>query len=117
MTPPAAPSATLAADAGRRRCVVPLLDLFWSMMLFFYVGLVVWLIVVVLTDVFRRDDMPTGAKVGWTVLVFLFPLIGSLVYLATHRRSEAGAPRRHPEDRDLWRVESAQQSMYVPNFH
>ena len=103
----------LAAEEGTG---LPLLDIFWTMLLFFPLALTVWLLIVVLRDVFGRGDLSTGAKVGWTVLVFFLPLVGSLAYLVTHRRDD-GVPDQHAEARDLWRIESAQQSTYVPNFH
>ena len=95
---------------------LPLLDIFWTMLLFFLFALVVWLLIVVLRDVFARDDLTTGGKVGWTLLVFFFQLVGSLVYLVMHNRA-VGADDQHAEERDLWRIESSQQRTYVPNFH
>ena len=95
---------------------LPLQDIFWTMLLFFLFALVVWLLIVVLRDVFARDDLTTGGKVGWTLLVFFFPLLGSLVYLVMHNRV-AGVDDQHAEERDLWRIESSQQRTYVPNFH
>lgn len=38
---------------------------------------------VALADIFRRDDVPGGPKVLWTILVLLLPLLGTLIYLMT----------------------------------
>jgi len=95
---------------------LPLLNLFWTILLFFVLAFGVWLLIVVFRDVFTSRDMSTGAKVGWTVLVFVVPWLGSLIYLATHERGD-GPGDQHAPERDLWRVESAQQRTYVPNFH
>jgi hypothetical protein len=112
-------------ERRRRRCTVlaadpetglPLWNIFWTMLLFFLFALLVWLLIVVLRDVFARDDLTTWGKVGWTLLVILFPLVGSLVYLVMHNRA-VGVDDQHAEERDLWRIESSQQRTYVPNFH
>ncbi|WP_116450399.1 PLDc N-terminal domain-containing protein [Blastococcus litoris] len=95
---------------------LPLLDLFWTMLLFFYLALVVWLVVRALRDLFGRDDVGTGARVGWTLFVLALPLVGALAYLVSHER-DTGVPDQLVEERDLWRVERSQHSTYVPNFH
>jgi hypothetical protein len=68
---------------------VPLLDIFWTFLVIAAFALGIWLLYVVLRDVFERDDLSTGAKVGWTLLACLLPLLGSLTYLVT-RRASAG---------------------------
>lgn len=73
----------LAADSGTD---FPLQGILWTIVLFFGLALVVWLLVVVLTDVFGREDLKTWQRVAWTVLVFVCPLLGSLVYLVTRSR-------------------------------
>jgi hypothetical protein len=40
--------------------------------------LVMWVRAVI--DVFRRDDLSTGARIGWAVGMLVLPLIGLLVY-------------------------------------
>jgi hypothetical protein len=68
---------------------VPLQDIFWVTLMLVGLALEIWLLFVVLRDVFERPDLSGGAKVGWTVFACLVPLLGSLVYLVT-RRSTAG---------------------------
>ena len=77
----------VAADSGTD---FPLQGIIWTILLFFGLALVVWLLITVLTDVFRRDGLSTVERVAWTVGVFLFPILGSLVYLAT-RGHDVGA--------------------------
>ena len=78
---------------------MPLLDIFWASLMFAGFALAIWLLFVVLRDLFDRDDLSSGARVGWTVGVCLLPIVGSLVYLVT-RNASAGelrmgsAPRR-----------------------
>jgi hypothetical protein len=62
---------------------MPLLDIFWSMLLFFlFVGWI-WLLISIFGDIFR-SDLTGGAKAVWTVFVVLVPLIGVLAYLLVH---------------------------------
>ncbi|SFL15105.1 SHOCT domain-containing protein [Geodermatophilus ruber] len=65
----------------------PLLDVMWSMFVFFGWILWIWLLIVVYTDVFRRQDIGGWAKAGWVVLTLFLPLIGVFVYLITQGRS------------------------------
>jgi hypothetical protein len=59
----------------------PLLNIFWSMILFFTWVVWIWMMVVILTDVFRRRDMSGWGKAAWTVFLILVPFLGALVYL------------------------------------
>jgi hypothetical protein len=48
--------------------------------------LVVGLIVIwvgALFDLWRRADISTGAAIIWTVVIVLFPLLGTLIYVFT----------------------------------
>lgn len=72
---------------------------FWNWMLFFFVYVpIVILWVSVIVDVFARNDMGGWAKLGWTVLVFAFPLFGSLIYLAV--RPVWREPLKRPESEE-----------------
>ncbi|MGD9985427.1 SHOCT domain-containing protein [Pseudonocardia sp.] len=64
----------------------PLLDVFWTMLVFFGCVMWFWLMFQILTDVFGRDDIGGWSKALWTVLVVLLPILGSLVYLVAHGR-------------------------------
>lgn len=61
---------------------MPLLDIFWSMIIFFL--FVAWLMVLfsILADLFR-SHMSGWAKAGWVVFLILLPALGALVYLIT----------------------------------
>ena len=60
----------------------PLQNIIWTMFIFFGLALWVWLIVVVLTDVFARPDLKMWERIGWVVLSFVLPIIGPLGYLS-----------------------------------
>ncbi len=62
----------------------PFMDVFWSMVLFFLWVAWIWTLVVIVSDVFRRDDMSGWGKAAWTILLVLVPFLGVLVYLIAH---------------------------------
>jgi hypothetical protein len=59
----------------------PLLNVFWTMLFAFCWALWIFLVIRILIDVFRSQDLSGWAKAGWTVLIILVPLIGMLIYL------------------------------------
>ena len=65
----------------------PLLDIIWTMLVFFGFILWFWLLIVVFTDLFRRDDISGWGKAAWTVAMIVFPFIGILGYLVVQGRA------------------------------
>jgi hypothetical protein len=59
----------------------PFLNILWSMIIFFVWVIWIWMMVLILTDVFRRRDIGGWAKAGWTVFLIVLPFLGALVYL------------------------------------
>ena len=59
----------------------PFLDVLWTMIIFFAWVVWIWMMVVILTDVFRRDDIGGWAKAAWCVFMIILPFIGVLTYL------------------------------------
>jgi hypothetical protein len=59
----------------------PFLDLLWTMIIFFSWVIWIWIVITVLVDVFRRDDIGGWGKAGWVVFVIVLPFIGVLIYL------------------------------------
>jgi hypothetical protein len=66
---------------------VPLLDVFWVTLMVAGFILALWLVIVVLRDVFDRDDLSTGAKMGWSLLACFLPIVGGLIYLVSQGAS------------------------------
>jgi hypothetical protein len=60
---------------------MPLLDLFWTMLLFFLFIVWVSLLIQVYADIFRSDDLGGAAKAAWTIFVLVLPYLGVFVYL------------------------------------
>jgi hypothetical protein len=71
----------------------PFLNLFGTMVIFFAWVVWVWMMIRILSDVFRRRDLSGGAKVGWTIFLLVLPFIAALIYLAKH--SEGLSDRRY----------------------
>jgi hypothetical protein len=59
----------------------PFLNIFWTMMIFVFWMIWIWMVVTVLVDVFRREDLSGWGKAGWTVFVIVLPYLGVLIYL------------------------------------
>jgi hypothetical protein len=83
----------------------PLLNIFWTMFEFFAFVAWFWVLIFVITDIFRSRDLSGGAKAGWFAFVFFIPLIGLLAYLIArggemHDRAEARAVRADDDRRD-----------------
>jgi hypothetical protein len=64
----------------------PLLNVMWSMFVFFSWILWIWLLISVYTDMFRRPDLGGGAKTVWVVVTLFLPFIGVFAYLITQGR-------------------------------
>jgi hypothetical protein len=58
----------------------PLLDLFWTMLMFFLWIAWIFLLFRIITDVFR-SQMSGVAKALWTLFVVFLPFLGTLAYL------------------------------------
>jgi hypothetical protein len=59
----------------------PFIDVFWSMIIFFFWVIWIWVVITVLMDVFRRHDIGGFAKALWVVFVVILPWLGVLIYL------------------------------------
>ena len=59
----------------------PFLNILWSMIIFFVWVVWIWMMVIILTDVFRRRDLSGWGKAGWTVFLIVLPFLGAFVYL------------------------------------
>ena len=82
----------------------PLLNLFWSMFIFFLWVIWIWILIWVFIDIFRSHDLSGWAKALWFLFVLIIPLIGVLVYLivrggSMHDRAVQQAQRQDEEAR------------------
>jgi hypothetical protein len=59
----------------------PFMDVLWTMIIFFFWVIWIWIVITVLIDIFRRDDIGGWAKAAWVIFVVILPWLGVLVYL------------------------------------
>ena len=59
----------------------PFLEVLWTLIIFFAWVAYIWIVITVLIDVFRRDDIGGWGKAGWVVFVIVLPFLGVLIYL------------------------------------
>ena len=59
----------------------PFLDILWTMIIFFTLVVWIWIMIVILTDVFRRRDESGWVKAAWVIFLIVLPFLGALVYL------------------------------------
>jgi phospholipase D-like protein len=66
----------------------PFLGILLSMTYFFLWVIWIWLLILVLSDNFRRRDHSGWAKAFWTIFVIFLPLLGVLIYMITRPPEE-----------------------------
>ena len=59
----------------------PFLNILWTMIIFFAWVAWIWILIVILIDVFRRRDESGWVKALWVIFMIVLPFIGVLVYL------------------------------------
>jgi hypothetical protein len=62
----------------------PFLNILWSMIIFFLWVVWIWMMIAILSDVFRRQDLSGWGKAGWSIFMIILPFLGALVYLIAH---------------------------------
>jgi ABC-type multidrug transport system fused ATPase/permease subunit len=82
----------------------PLLNIFWSMFIFFLWVIWIWILIMVFIDIFRSHDLGGFAKALWFLFVLFIPLVGVLVYLIArggkmHERAAQQAQQQDAEAR------------------
>ena len=78
----------------------PFLDVLWTMIIFFCWVAWIWLLVVIISDLFRRH-MSGWAKAAWIVFLIVLPFLGALIYVIANGQ---GMTERRVRD-----VEASQQ--------
>jgi hypothetical protein len=64
----------------------PLLEVFWTMLIFFGFVIWIWILFTIFADLFRRSDANGWVKFGWILFVVFFPFLGVLVYLVVNHK-------------------------------
>jgi Phospholipase_D-nuclease N-terminal/Short C-terminal domain len=76
----------------------PFLDIVFTMLIFFAWVVWIWMMIMILSDVFRRHDISGWGKATWVVFLIVLPFIGVLVYLVAQH--DGMAARRSSDLRD-----------------
>ena len=66
----------------------PFLDVLWTMVIFFCWVVWIWMMILILSDVFRRDISGWG-KAGWVTFLIVLPFLGALIYLIAEGKQMA----------------------------
>jgi hypothetical protein len=85
----------------------PFLDIVFTMLIFFAWVVWIWMMIMILSDVFRRHDISGWGKATWVVFLIVLPFIGVLVYLVAQH--DGMAARRSSDLRDA----EAQMDVYL----
>ena len=73
----------------------------WTMLVFFFWVMAIWIFIALFSDIFRRNDLSGGAKAGWLLLIFILPFVGCLIYVIAR-------PKMTEQDRQM--IEQAQEA-------
>ena len=78
-------------------------DFLWSMVVFFFWFMAIWIFITVFADIFRRNDIHGWAKAGWIFLIFILPFVGVLIYLIAR-------PKMTAQDQEMMEKAQAAQA-------
>jgi hypothetical protein len=70
----------------------PFLDVLWTLLVIFAWVMWFWLLIVIISDVFRRQDISGGKKALWLIFLLFVPFIGAFIYVIAN--GEGMAERR-----------------------
>jgi hypothetical protein len=76
-------------------------EVLWTMLVFFFWFMAIWIFIMVFADIFRRNDLSGWAKAGWIILIFFVPFLGAIIYLIAR-------PRMTEQDKEM--MEKAQEA-------
>jgi hypothetical protein len=64
----------------------PLLEAFWTILIFFGFIVWIWILFTVFADIFRRHDIGGWTKTAWIVFLVILPFLGTFAYvIAQHK--------------------------------
>jgi ABC-type multidrug transport system fused ATPase/permease subunit len=68
---------------------VSFIDIFWSMLWFFFLFIWIVILVHILTDLFRDHTLSGGTKTLWVLFLVFLPFLAVLVYVITRGKGMA----------------------------
>jgi hypothetical protein len=80
-------------------------DVVWSMVVFFFWFMLIWIFIAIFGDIFRRNDLSGGMKAVWIIALVILPFLGALIYMVMR-------PKVTAQDVQMMaRAEAAQQAV------
>jgi hypothetical protein len=80
-------------------------DIVWSMVVFFFWFMLIWIFIAIFGDIFRRNDISGGTKAIWIIALILLPFLGAIIYMVMR-------PKVTAQDVQMMaRAEAAQQAV------
>jgi uncharacterized membrane protein len=67
----------------------PFLDVLWTMIIFFAWVIWIWILISILSDLFRRHDVSGVMKALWVIFLIVLPFLGVLIYLIVNGQGMA----------------------------
>jgi hypothetical protein len=62
----------------------PFLTILWTILIFMALVIWIWMVIMVMIDIFGRPDLSGWGKAGWVVLIIVLPFLGVLIYLIAY---------------------------------
>jgi hypothetical protein len=56
-------------------------DVVWSMVVFFFWFMLIWVFIAIFGDIFRRSDLSGGMKAIWIIALIFLPFLGAIIYM------------------------------------
>ena len=78
----------------------------WTLLYIYLVFIVIMMFVRVFSDIFTRENLSGWGKAGWILVIFVFPLLGILIYMIAR-------PKNTEQDRRMMEQAQAVQSRLV----
>jgi Short C-terminal domain/Phospholipase_D-nuclease N-terminal len=82
------------------------LDIFWSMFVFFFWVMAIWLFIALFGDILRRDDLSGWGKAGWIIFLIVLPFLGALIYVIARPKVTAQDVRMATQSEAAYRAAS-----------
>jgi general stress protein CsbA len=76
----------------------PFLDVLWTMILFFAWVAWIWVLIMIVADLFRRHDTSGWMKALWIVVLIVLPFLGVLFYLIANSSGMAERTAKQAQD-------------------
>jgi ABC-type multidrug transport system fused ATPase/permease subunit len=85
----AASSLFLAACSSVGGPTLTFWDIVWSMVVFFFWVMLIFIFISIFADIFRRNDLTGGWKAIWIILLVFLPFLGALIYIISRPKVTA----------------------------